>query len=395
VIGALVASAIVGLSAAPGRPVGSGRRFSGDTARVRLRFQAELDRLARQEGFPGATAAALLPDGRIIGAATGMADKERRIPMRPDTRMLGASIGKMFVAATALSLVHEGALDLDAPIGRWLEREPWFPRLQGGEAMTLRMLLSHAAGVGNHYRDTAFTEAWARGRRVDPDYAPPPRELIEYVLDRPPQYPLGMGYSYTDTGYLLVGLIIENATGQRYYDLVARRFLRPLGLRATGPSDRRLLRGLAAGYSAPDNRFHLPEKGMAGGRLVWNPAIEWTGGGLVTNSMDLVRWAGALFGGRALPPAALAEMLAGLPDNPAREPEGSRYALGVRIADTPLGVYYGHGGSIPGYRSYLAYYPDRKAAVAIQLNTDAPPYHDRIATTYLPALAKVVLDDAP
>jgi D-alanyl-D-alanine carboxypeptidase len=382
VIAPLVASALVVLVAR-------------DTVRLGQRFQAELDRLGREEGFPGATAAVLLPGGRIIGVATGMADKERRVPMRPESRMLAASIGKMFVAATVLSLVHEGVLDLDVPISRWLGREPWFGRLRGGEAMTLRMLLSHAAGVGNHYRDSAFTEDWARGRRVDPEYAPEPRRLIEFVLDRPPAYPLGKGFGYTDTGYLLVGLILENATGRRYYDLVARRFLRPLELRATEPSDRRVLRGLAAGYSARDNRFHLPEKGLVDGRLEWNPAIEWTGGGLVSNSMDLVRWAGALFGGRALPPAALAEMLAGLPDNPAREPEGSRYGLGVRIAETPLGVYYGHGGSIPGYRSYLAYYPDRKTAVAIQLNTDAPPFSDRIVTTYLPALAAVVLDDAP
>src|SRR6185369_13690022 len=108
---------------------------------------------------------------------------------------------------------------------------------------------------------------------------------------------------------------------------------------------------LAAGYSPPNNGLGLSANSMVDGRLEWNPALEWTGGGLASNSQDLVRWAKALFEGRAMAGSYLPEMLAGMPGNLAREPGGSRYGLGIRIAETPLGTTYGHGGSMPGHRS--------------------------------------------
>jgi D-alanyl-D-alanine carboxypeptidase len=92
----------------------------GDLTR---RFQAELDRLQKADGFPGATAAFALPDGRVVGVATGVADRETGAPMTSDTRMLAASIGKMFAAATALGLAHEGTLDLDQSIEKYLGDE--------------------------------------------------------------------------------------------------------------------------------------------------------------------------------------------------------------------------------------------------------------------------------
>ena len=354
------------------------------------RFQAELDRLQQAEGFPGATAAFALPDGRVVGVATGVADRETGAPMTSDTRMLAASIGKMFVAATALGLAREGKLDLDQSIEQYLGDEAWFPRLQQGRDMTLRMLLSHSAGVRD-YGAPEFIAAWEAGRRADPDYAPTPRELISYVLDKPPLFSVGRGYAYTDTSYLIVGLVIEKVAASTYYDEVRRRFFVPLGLALTMPSDRRNLPGLAAGYSAPNNPLRMPAKSVVNGVLTWNPALEWTGGGFASNPKDLVQWAKALFEEQAMPAPYLAEMLAGMPGNPAQEPGGSRYGLGVGIAETPLGTSYGHGGWIPGYRSQLAYFPARRVALAMQVNTDVSPVFERMSS-YLLALATVVLD---
>jgi D-alanyl-D-alanine carboxypeptidase len=362
----------------------------GDLTR---RFQAELDRLQQAEGFPGATAAFALPDGRVVGVAMGVADRETGAPMTSDTKMLTASIGKMFVAATALGLAREGKLDLDQSIEQYLGDEAWFPRLQQGRDMTLRMLLSHSAGVRDYGAAPGFIAAWEAGRRADPDYAPTPRELISYVLDKPPLFPVGRGYAYTDTAYLIVGLVIEKVAASTYYDEVRRRFLVPLGLALTMPSDRRNLPGLAAGYSDPNNRFRMPAKSVVNGVLTWNPALEWTGGGFASNPKPLVRWAKALFEEKAMPAPYLAEMLAGMPGNPAHEPGGSRYGLGVEIAETPLGTSYGHGGWIPGHLSQLAYFPERKVAIAVQVNTDVSPVFERMSS-YLLALATVVLDHA-
>ena len=146
---------------------------------LRHDLQVVLDSLRQADGFPGATAAVALADGRVVGIATGLADRERRTAMTPDTRMFAASIGKMFVAATAVSLAHEGKLDLDAPIARYLGDEPWFSRLGGGSIITLRMLLSHSAGIRNHVGDPRFVEAWRKGRAADPDFTFAPRQAIE------------------------------------------------------------------------------------------------------------------------------------------------------------------------------------------------------------------------
>lgn len=259
--------------------------------------------------------------------------------------------------------------------------------------MTLRMLLSHSAGVREHFAEPKFIAAWEASRRSDPDSAPTPRESIRYVLDRPPLFQPGRGYSYTDTGYLLVGLVIEKVLAWSYYEDVRRRFLVPLGLTLTTPSDRRTLPGLAAGYSYLNNHSRIPAKIASNGVLTFNPALEWTGGGFASNPKDLVRWAKALFEEQAIAAPYLSEMLAGMPGNPADQPGESRYGLGVGIVQTPLGTYYGHGGWMAGYRSHVAYFPERRVAIAIQVNTDASPVNERISS-YLLALATVVLDQA-
>ncbi|WP_457773466.1 serine hydrolase [Phycobium rhodophyticola] len=105
-----------------------------------------------------------------------------------------------------------------------------------------------------------------------------PEESVAFILDATPAFPTGSGWAYTDTGYLLLGLAIEEASGQAYYDLVAERFLEPLGLTATTSSDRPTLLGLAVGYVAEDNPFGLPARTMdESGTLLWGP--RWSGQG--------------------------------------------------------------------------------------------------------------------
>ena len=189
------------------------------------------------------------------------------------------------------------------------------------------------------------------------------------MVGRPALFEPGDGWAYSDTGYILVGLIIEEATGRSYYNLVQERFLSPLGLEHTRPSNSRTLPGLAAGYSA-DNPFGWPKKTLTPyGTLARHPGMEWTGGGLVSTAGDPARWGAALFGGKALPEIALAQMLNRLPIDPDRPDVG--YGMGVAVCQTtPFGPVYGHGGWIPGYVSSLRYYADHGVAIAFQINTD-------------------------
>jgi len=352
-------------------PASGAKGDSGpDFPRLTERFQSELDRLQKAGAFPGATAAFILPDGRYAVCAAGYADKEQKVRMKPDARMLSGSVGKTFVAAVALSLAQEGKINLDDKIEKWLGAEDWFSRLPNGKDITLRMLLTHSSGLTDHVYDPRFAQAvtkQARSDKPDPDFYFKPVELVGFVLDKKPLFPAGKGYSYSDTGYILVGMIIERVTGSDYYRELQQRFLGPLRLTRTVPANHRDIPGLAAGYLSPENPLGLPTKTVVDGKMVFNPANEWTGGGLATNPVDLVRWAKALYEGNAMPKPYLDDLLRSVPCDKGGK---TRYGAGVVIQESALGKIYGHDGWFPGYRTILVYLPARKIAMAMQTNTD-------------------------
>ncbi len=284
----------------------------------------------------------------------------------------------------------EGTLSLDRPVSRWLDRYPWFTRVPNHAAITLRHLLTHTSGIPDHVYMPAFAEALARSWQSSGNAFPPER-LIAFVLDQKALFPAGEGWAYSDTGYILAGLVIEEAAGRSYFDLVRERFIVPLVLLDTAPADTRELKDMAAGYTSADNRFQFPVKTLdEEGRLQWNPALEWTGGGLVTTSRDLARWGSLLFNGRAMPGAYLPLLLDTVPQKSSSD--SSRYGLGVAVSShEKLGTVYGHAGWIPGYISSLRYYPDVGITVAFQINsdveiTDTPDILNRIETRLINTL---------
>ncbi len=330
-------------------------------------FQDQLDSLGRQDDAPpGMLAAFALPDGRVGAAATGWADREAETPMRLDTRSMSGSIGKTFVSAVTLSLVRERILELDTKIESWVGDEPWFARVPNARDITLRMLLNHGSGIPDHVFSWRFR--WAVFRKLitgDGRSGFTPMETLDFVLDRDPLFPAGTGYAYTDTGYILLGLIIERVSGRSYYELLQERILEPLQLERTIPSNRIRIPELATGYFQPIP--HLPQIAtLRDGAFRFNPASEWTGGGLATNPQDLVRWAKTLYEGNALRGPYLDDLLS----QPNTVDEETSYGLGVYIYDTPLGRAFGHGGWFPGYTARMLYFPEHRIAVAIQCNRD-------------------------
>lgn len=342
---------------------------SANSMTLKVRFQSELETLHDQYKFPGATAAYILPDGTVEVVATGLDDVESKIQMIPQSRMLAASIGKTFVGATVVALAQEGVLNLDDPISKWLGNRPWFSRLPNHNIITLHQLLTHSSGIANHVDMESFIHAFRESwhTRTNPF---PPEVLISFVLDQPSLFKAGEGWHYSDTGYILVGLIIEAVTGHSYYKEVTRQFLEPLHLTLTTPSDHLELPGLAAGYMSPNNAFDLPQKTtLHPGIMAWHPGLEWTGGGLVSNPKDLVVWAKALYEGHAIKGNYLETLLKSVQisdDDP-----DTGYGIAVAIHENgPFGTTYGHSGWIPGYCSNLRYYPKYGVAIAFQINTD-------------------------
>jgi len=351
------------------------------------RFQAELEALHAELQFPGATAAYVLPDGTTGVAATGLADVESGQAMTPQSRMLAASIGKTFVGAEVLALAQEGKLGLDDAVSGWLSDRPWYSRLPNGGQITVRHLLTHTAGLHDHVYEEAFAKALSEGWQTSGDSLPP-EALVEFILDKEPLNEPGEGFHYSDTGYILLGLIIEEAADRSFYQEVEQRFLEPLNLDQIMPSNRRELEGLAAGYAAVDNPLGLPLKSTtAPGVMAWNPAVEWTGGGFASSSRDLARWAKTLYEGKAMKGDYLGELFRSVPVAAGE----TSYGAGVGIYEnTPLGPKYGHGGGIPGYTSSMRYFPDHRFAVAFQVNTDINV--DDFAETMDERLTKVVAE---
>lgn len=341
-------------------------------------FQLTLDTLQIEIGFPGAVAAYILPDGSVGVAATGLADVETKKPMTPQTRMLAASIGKTFVSATTLALANEGLVNLDQPISTWLKDRPWFARLPNNQTITLRQLLTHTSGLPDHVHMDNFSK-WLSEDWGKTDQSFQPEDLIQFVLDKPPLFEAGKGWAYSDTGYILIGLIIESVGRESYYDQLTTRFLVPLHLDLTAPSNCKTLSSLASGYTSNDNFLKMPPKTtVISGTLAWDPSFEWTGGGLVSHPRDLVVWIKALSEGRAMKESYLKDLFQAV--RISEEEKNIQYGAGIAIyKDSPFGPIYGHGGEIPGYLSSMRYYPKYGIAVAFQINTDAKEVHDFIS----------------
>lgn len=333
------------------------------------RLKAVLENFHQRHDFPGATAAIALADGAVVTAATGLADLESGRAMTPETPMLAASIGKTFVAATILALESEGLLSRADLLSEHLRDRPWFGALPNAQKVTLNQLLHHTAGLPDHVHLPEFQQAWARLAKDEVGFDQ--EDLMAFVAGKAPIFQPGTAWAYSDTGYVLLGLVIEKVTGQPWHEAVRLRFLDPLGLSGIVPSDRPDLPGLAIGYVSPDNPFGLPERtANKDGRLLWNPGVESAGGGFAATSPDLARWGHLLFGGTAMEAPYLDRLLDAVPVDP--DVPGILYGAGVAIyAGTPQGPVWGHGGWVPAYVSSLRHYADHGVTVAFQINTDA------------------------
>jgi len=331
-------------------------------------MQVQLESERALYHFPGATAAFVLADGSEGSIAIGLGDEERGLPMQTSSRMPAGSIGKTFVAALTLALVAEGKIALDDKLSRWLGNEAWFGDLPNGPGIRISNLLNHSAGIMDHVNTPAFGKLVENQLRVDPGTAIEPIVLVGLILDQPPLFPVGEGYAYTDTGYILLQLALEKAGGFRFGEEVMRRFIYPLQLTSTSPADGLLHAGLAQGYVNKQSFPGLPETTLDSGILRWNPMTEWAGGGFISTSLDLAEWLTALFGGRAIPTEMVALMVS--PANSSVAPEGYSYGLGIAIAKSAWGPVWRHRGVYPGYRSSVAYFPGCSVSVAVQINTD-------------------------
>ncbi len=359
---------------------------------IHARIEKALSELRAKAAFPGVSVGFVLADGRSGAVTCGMADVEENIAITPSDRFLAGSVGKMFVAAATLQLAEDGKLSLDDRAEKWIGDEPWFHRLPNASELTVLSLLNHTAGLPEYYGQAGVDDEI----KGNPDRQWTPYDRLKYVFDLKPLFAVGKGWSYADTNYILVGQIVERASGKLLFELIDEQLLKQLKLGGIVPSSTREIDRLIPGYASPTNPLGFSGRMVIDGKFIINPQIEWAGGGLATTPADLALWAKFLFEGKAFHEAATLEsMLSGVEMAKGRGgAKSSKYGLGVMIRDSKWGPVYGHGGWFPGYRTELAYFPDRKTAIAVQFNTDANASLKKGVSAYLMDIAQILFEPA-
>jgi len=340
-----------------------GQTAPTNTTALEAALQLKLEEWHKAGNFPGATFAVAFANGRSFGLAVGFSDRDTKTVMKPTDRMLAGSVGKTFAAATALQLVKEGKINLDDKIEKYLGREPWFARLPNAKDITVRELMNHTSGLVRY----EFKQEFTKDLTANPEKVWKPAELLAYLFDSKAPFEAGKGWDYSDTNYIVLGMIIEKVTGKKFYNEANKRLLKPLKLTETTPQDGPRLKGVVQGYAGPNNRFGGTDPMIVNGKFVINPQFEWTGGGYVSTAQDLARWARMFYEGKAFSPDLLPQVVDGVPA-PMLGRE-SKYGLAAIIRKTQVGTSYGHSGFFPGYMTDMMYFPEYKIAVAVQVNT--------------------------
>ncbi|WP_144467759.1 serine hydrolase domain-containing protein [Bacillus toyonensis] len=307
-----------------------------------------------QLGYPGILAKTS-EGGKTWGYAAGIADLNTKKPMKTDFRFRIGSVTKTFTATVVLQLAGENRLNLDDSIEKWL---PGVIQGNGYDAkqITVRQMLNHTSGIAEY------------SKSKEADFTNPKRmytaeELVKIGLSAPPDFAPGTGWSYSNTGYVLLGMLIEKVTGNSYAEEIENRIIEPLELSNTFlPGNSSVIPGTkhARGYVQPDGASELKDV------TYYNPSIGSSAGDMISTADDLNKFFSSLLGGKLLKEQQLKQMLTTVPTGIA---EIGRYGLGIYETKLPNGVsIWGHSGGIPGFITFAGGKLGGKHTLAVNLN---------------------------
>ncbi|MEU2078757.1 serine hydrolase domain-containing protein [Streptomyces sp. NPDC013489] len=320
--------------------------------------QRVLDQAVTEGGVPGALARVHDLGGHRYATA-GVADTRTRRARRPEDRFRIGSITKTFVATVVLHLVADGRLALEDTVERWL---PGVVTGNGhdGTTITVRQLLNHTSGVFSH---TADQPALSRQESYTPD------ELVAIAMAHPADFPAGTGWAYSNTNYVLAGMIVERVTGRPLADEITDRLVRPLGL--TGTSLPRVADPvLPTPHARHYTRLFSPDPDATVHDVTeLEPSPYGAAGGMISTAADLDGFFTALLGGRLLRPEEQREMFTVVPTEGWLP--GAAYGLGVSRLTLPSGTeVWGMGGALFGSWSYVYGTREGTHLLAVNVNAD-------------------------
>lgn len=340
----------------------------------------EIDRYVESEmrnlRIPGVSLA-VVRDGRVVKAkGYGLANIETKSPAAPDTVYEIGSLTKQFTAAAVMRLVEDGKISLDDSVAKYFTDAPatWKP-------ITVRHLLQHTSGIQNHVAVPDYLDVFKF--TVTGKSFPARAELLKEFYKLPLEFEPGATWSYDNTGYYLLGIIVEKASGKDFWQFLDERIFKPLGMRSTSSSDwRPIVARRAAGYQWTNGVFE--------NRPVLPPFVGFSAGSLISTVEDLAKWDAALYTEKVLKRSSLAAMW-----TPARTKDGAMasfdYGFGWFVE--PYGKHRDihHSGGTLGFSSVIHRFVDDKLTIII-LTNHADRMIDQmafaIAGRYIPALKK-------
>ena len=319
--------------------------FAQDTARMEQVIQIQV----QNRTFMGAVLVAK-GDTVLLSKGYGSANLEWDLPNTPATKFRLGSITKQFTAASILILEERGKLSTSDPIKKHMPDAP-----AAWDAITLHHLLTHTSGIPNFTALKEFATLKGTATTVD--------KSIALFRDKPLDFPVGERMSYSNSGYLVLGYVIEKVTGGSYEAFVQANIFTPLGMTDSGyDSNTRLIARRAAGY--------MPGPGSFVNADYAHMSVPHAAGALYSTTGDLLKWERALLGGKLLSAASLQKMLT---------PDKNNYAYGLAVPTTNGRRVVAHNGGIEGFNTNMAHYPDSGFTVIVlgNVNGGAP---DLLAT---------------
>lgn len=301
--------------------------------------KAIVDGYAKKDQFSGVVLVAR--DGKpILSQGFGLANREWNIAARPDTVFRLGSLTKQFTAASIMQLAEAGKLSIDDPIGKYYAAAP-----AAWSKITLKHLLSHRSGIPSYTGLPDFFQTQSMTDRT-------PEQIIELTRDMPLEFEPGTKFSYDNTGYIILGHVIEKVSGETYAAYVRKHIFEPLGMMHTGYDDTRsVLPNRAAGYEVGDGVWtHAPYLAMT---------LPYAAGSLYSTTGDLLIWEEAFFADKVVSKASREAMTTDY---------GSNYGfgLGPRMLGTHRSI--GHNGGINGFSTDMTRYPDDGLTVIVLSN---------------------------
>jgi D-alanyl-D-alanine carboxypeptidase len=358
------------VSLASGASAASSSKPSLDKA-TRAQLAQALDEAMTKVDAPGVIVGVRVGN-QTWKATRGVSDTTTQAPVKGDEHTRIGSVTKTFTGTLIMQLVDEGKLSLDDTI------DQWFPDLPDGDQITVRMLGDMGSGINSYTANDATVAKYF----ADPQGAWTPEELIAAGVAAPRKFAPGDGFFYSNTNFVMLGMIIEQVTNQPYVQALQSRILDPLKLKATSFPDATAL---------PTPSWHgYTDQNSENGQLVdattWSPTFAAMAGQMQSNLTDVMTWAKAVGTGATLTKKGQAERLQG---NPKSKSGVREYAFAIGKDNGWLA----HDGDIPGFNSQLAYLPAGDVTIVVLTNSDAGAEGETPAPAIFSALASVVTPD--